>query len=319
MTLKPSVISVRSLRVDYEDVLAVCDISLEIRPGEIYGLVGPNGAGKTSTLKALANLLEPTYGEITIAGFDLETERQEALARIGFAADFPPVYENLKVWEYMEIFAAAYHIPAEHRLDKCHHWICRLQLEDKKDAVIRTLSRGMRQRLVIAMTLMHDPQIVLLDEPASGLDPAARLLLRNLIKDVAAGGAGVIISSHILTELSDLCTCVGIMEKGRLVVSGSLEDIRKQAGMKNEMVIEFSVTNNELKNRLLEILQASPLITDPREISPGKFRALTNADDSQAAGILRQLIDSALPVCRFHVKAANVEDIFFKIGAMSSS
>lgn len=230
-------IKARSLRIDYENVTAVNDIDLDIPAGQIYGLVGPNGAGKTSTLKALAGILEPTYGDIEINGFDLEIHPQKALLQMGFMPDFPPVYEQLTVGEYMQVFAAAFLIETPRRRTLAREWIERVDLQDKWDSLIKELSRGMRQRLVLAKTLLPDPPVILLDEPASGLDPIGRMEMRNIIKEMVNSNKAVVISSHILSELSDLCNAVGVMEKGRLVVSGSIESIRSRIGIKNELVI----------------------------------------------------------------------------------
>src|SRR3989338_7359170 len=167
-------ISIRSLRIDYDNVNAVNDLIVEIGAGQIYGLVGPNGAGKTSTIKAIAGLIEPTYGEIKVAGIDIELEPQQALQVLGYMPDFSPVYEQLKVWEYLDVFAAAYLIGPGERLTKVKHWVERVNLQDKWDTFVRDLSRGMRQRLVLAKTLLHEPKVLILDEPASGLDPIAR-------------------------------------------------------------------------------------------------------------------------------------------------
>ncbi|MFA5261541.1 MAG: ABC transporter ATP-binding protein, partial [Candidatus Omnitrophota bacterium] len=221
-------IKVESLRIDYDDVTAVHDLSLEVSPGEIFGLVGPNGAGKTSTLKALAGILEPTYGDIKISGYDLELAREKALMKVGYMPDFSPVYEHLKVWEYLDVFAAAYHIPASMRLKKIKHWVDKVNLGSKYGAYVRDLSRGMRQRLVLAKTLIPEPDVLLLDEPASGLDPIARKDMRDILKEAALAKKAIIISSHILSELSDFCNAVGIMQKGKLLVSGAIEDIRRR-------------------------------------------------------------------------------------------
>ena len=208
-------INIKSLRVDYEGTNAVDDIDLHVQKGQIFGLVGPNGAGKTSTIKALAGVLEPTYGEINIDGKDMDLAQEEVLQNIGYMPDFPPVYENLRVWEYLDVFAAAYQIKKNARPEKITYWIDRVNLSNKTNAFIRDLSRGMRQRLVLAKTLLPDPDVLLLDEPASGLDPISRKNMRDIFKEVSAAGATILISSHILTELSDFCHAVGIMEKGK--------------------------------------------------------------------------------------------------------
>lgn len=308
-------LSIQSLRIDYDDTLAVADLNLEIPAGQIFGLVGPNGAGKTSTIKAIAGILEPTYGHIKIAGHDLELEPEKARQRIGYMPDFAPVYENLKVWEYCDVFAAAYLIPRSERLDRVRHWIEQVNLTGKWDSLVRDLSRGMRQRLVLAKTLLSDPAILLLDEPASGLDPIARREFSEILKRAAGEGRTILISSHILTELSEFCNAVGIMEKGRMVVAGTIEDIRRHMGATGQLNIRCAALDDAGKKRLQETLSSSPLIQEPREISPLQFQAAFSGTREDAARLLAQLIAQHISISDFYVKEADVEDIFFKIGA----
>ena len=312
-------ISTKSLRIDYDDVTAVCDLDLEIRPGQIYGLVGPNGAGKTSTLKALAGILEPTYGEIKINGYDFELDHEKALQQVGFMPDFPPVYENLKVWEYLDVFGAAYLLSTTERSTRSKYWVEQVNLQEKWDALIRDLSRGMRQRLILAKTLLHDPKVLILDEPASGLDPIARKDFQNILKRVAADGKTIIISSHILTELSDFCNAIGIMEKGRMVVSGSIEDIRNKIGSKGKVIIHFINGNAGIKNQLQQLLSQAVHLQNLRENADGSFEASFTGNDQDASDLLNQLLKAKIPICSFHLKKEDVEDIFFKIGANEAS
>lgn len=308
-------ISIKSLRVDYEDTNAVSDLSVTINSGEIYGLVGPNGAGKTSTIKALAGILEPTYGEIKIAGFDLELESRMALESLGYMPDFPPVYENLKVWEYLDVFGAAYLIDRRERKDKAKHSLELVDLMDKWDSLIHDLSRGMRQRLVLAKTLLHDPKVLILDEPASGLDPLARKDMREVLKKVAKQNKTILISSHILTELSDFCTSVGIMEKGSLVVSGTIDEIREQADTKSQLIIRIVETNEQIRNKISDILENSEFVKLFTKVDDLEFKMKFTGKDRSASAILAELVRQNIPVSSFHIKKADVEDIFFEIGA----
>jgi len=312
-------IEIHSLRIDYEGVTAVCDLDLKVCPGQVYGLVGPNGAGKTSTLKALAGIIEPTYGEIILGGYDLELYPQNALRSLGFMPDFPAVYENLKVWEYLYVFATAYLIPKTERITRCRNWVERVNLQAKWDAYINTLSRGMRQRLVLAKTLLHNPTIVLLDEPASGLDPISRLEMRNILKGIAVEGKSIIISSHILTELSELCNAIGVMEKGRLVVSGTIEEIRRTIGIKGEFVMTFADLSEEQKNTLLAYLNQHTLVSNISFSSTGQLHFNLSGNKNDAAALIRDLVYRNIPIAQFVMKEANMEDIFFKIGARETS
>lgn len=312
-------ISIKSLRVDYEKVTAVNDLSVEIPAGQIYGLVGPNGAGKTSTLKSIAGIIEPTYGEIKLNGIALDLNPAQALKHLGFMPDFPPLYENLKVWEYLEVFAAAYFIERNQRLARAKEWVQRVNLMEKWDSYIRELSRGMRQRLVLAKTFLHGPEIVILDEPASGLDPIGRVEMRDILKEMAAKGKTIVISSHILSELSDYCDAAGIMEKGRLVVSGSIDSIRAKIGAKAELIIRLTESTGAVKEALFSALGNSPVIANTNETCQGEFHSVFSGEEKDASVLLAQLIERHLPIAQFFIKQADIQDIFLKIGAKEVS
>jgi len=312
-------IEIKSLRVDYENVTAVSDVSIAVEPGCVFGLVGPNGSGKTSLLKAIAGLVEPTYGDIKICGYDLELNPQAALQKLGFMPDFNPVYENLKVWEYLDVFATAYMIERNKRMELVEKWLGQVGLREKTDALIHTLSRGMRQRLVLARTLIHDPEAVLLDEPASGLDPMGRIEMRNILKEAARGGKAIIISSHILTELSDLCDAAGIMEKGRMVVSGDMARLRAYTGMKTEIVVHLSEASDKTIKKLKAALESRPGAGALKEEKKGEFCAEYTGSRDDLPGLLGALMKEGLPVAQFFVREAGLEDIYFKAGAGKTS
>ena len=312
-------IKVKGLRVDYAKVTAVNDVDIEVAGGQIYGLVGPNGAGKTSFLKAIAGMIEPTYGEIHINGVDMELHPREALKQIGFMPDVPSLYETLKVREYLNVFAAAYLIEVPRRNRIVQEWVERMNLHDKIDSYVNELSRGMRQRLILAKTLLPDPAVILLDEPASGLDPISRLEMRNILTEIAKAGKAIVISSHILPELSDYCNAIGIMEKGRMVVSGSLEEIRMQMNIRNELVIQLAKDDDATHAILFDLLKASPLVIEPRVTGKGEFICGFSGDKIQASEFLEYLVVNKLPIAQFILKEPDVEDIFFKIGAWEVS
>lgn len=312
-------ISIKSLRVDYEDVNAVKDIDLEIADGQIYGLVGPNGAGKTSAIKAIAGILEPTYGEIKIAGRDLELEPRAALQQLGYMPDFPPVYENLKVWEYLDVFAAAYLIGARDRPAKVKHWLQRVSLTEKHDTFVKDLSRGMRQRLILAKTLLPDPKVLVLDEPASGLDPIARKEMRDILKDAAAEGKTILISSHILTELSEFCNAIGIMEKGALRISGSIESIRARLGSHKRMTVRLANPSDENLTKVYNFLGNSKHCAAIERTAKSEILCVFTGSQEDAAWILSQLTLQEATIYDFTFDEDNVEDIFLKIGAKEVS
>src|SRR5438128_5039272 len=258
-------IEVRHLRKTYDDTVALDNLHLEVPAGEVFGLIGPNGAGKTTLIRILATLLEPTYGRVRIAGIDVLEEPLRVHPLIGYMSDFFSLYENMLVWEYLDHFARCYGI-ARRRRDKLVDEVLQLvSLEVRRDAEIKTLSRGMRQRLCFAKTLIHEPKVLLLDEPASGLDPAGRLEFRELLKQLHAMGRTVLISSHILTEMADFCTSIGIMEQGRLLASGRVEDILRD--LQPALRLEIEVTAGQ--PALLELLKSHPSVD---QIAAGEDR-----------------------------------------------
>ena len=220
-----AVIKMTRLRKEFDDLVAVQGLDVSIPEGEIYGLIGPNGAGKTTTIRMACGLLEPTDGHVTVADVDVHEDPERAQQFIGYLSDFFSVYEDLKVWEYLDFFAHAYKMPEAEIPARIDEVIRQVELEVKRDAMIKGLSRGMKQRLGIARAIIHKPRVLLLDEPASGLDPKARLDLRNLLSSLRDDGTTVLISSHILTELEGFCTSIGIMEKGQMIRSGTIAEI----------------------------------------------------------------------------------------------
>ncbi|NJL19477.1 MAG: ABC transporter ATP-binding protein, partial [Bdellovibrionaceae bacterium] len=226
----PPSIQITDLRVDYEELTAVKGLHLTIGPGEIYGLVGPNGAGKTSTFNVLATLLEPTYGEVKLCGIDIREEPENARRLFGHMPDFAPVPSDLKVWEFLDFFAGAYDIPASQRSRRIDHCLELVGLSGQRNTFCKTLSRGMSQRVVFAKTLLHRPRLLLLDEPASGMDPQSRVRLRKALQSLAQDGVTTLISSHILVELAGMCTQIGIFHHGHLLATGSPRAIVQQMG-----------------------------------------------------------------------------------------
>ncbi|MCA9405653.1 MAG: ABC transporter ATP-binding protein [Candidatus Omnitrophica bacterium] len=313
-----NVVEVTQLRVDYDDVTAVNDVSFHLEKGKIYGFVGPNGAGKTSTIKALAGILEPKRGTILLNGFNLETQREKALAHIGYMPDFSPVYENLKVWEYLDVFAAAYGLKAGDRSVSIEKWLQKVDLTIKRDTLIKGLSRGMRQRLVLAKILETDPKILFLDEPASGLDPIARKQIRDLLKEVSTNGVTILISSHILSELSDFVDSVIILEKGNLIMAGGIEDIRKQTGGAQKLMVRF--TKEEEGLPVFEKILSSEGVSQ-EQISQDKSKYIVHlqSDDGTAFRLLNKLITSNVLLEECSVKKEDIEDIFLKVGAKEVS
>jgi ABC-2 type transport system ATP-binding protein len=303
------VIELINLRKEYDNVLAVDDLTLTIPQGEIFGLIGPNGAGKTTTIRMACGLLAPTLGRAIVAGVDVAQAPERAQENIGYLSDFFAVYEDLKVWEYLDFFAHAYKMPEGDIPARITEVITQVNLEVKRDAMIGGLSRGMKQRLGIARAIIHRPKVMLLDEPASGLDPKARLELRHLLLSLRDQGATILISSHILTELEGFCTSIGIMEKGRMVRSGSIEQVT--AAATTTRLIRFNWSGDS-SAAAQEKLQADSRVSEINAADgTGTFRFAGAEED--LAPILASLIAANVKVTSFAEVKQTVEDLYMKL------
>ena len=303
-------IRVRGLRVDYDDFCAVRDLSLEVGPGEVCGLIGPNGAGKTTTMRAMLGLIEPTYGAVELAGVDMREHPRDACRVVGFMPDFPPMYDDLMCWEFLDLFAASYGVPRPGRRGVVDRALARVGLAEKRSAMVVVLSRGMRQRLMLAKTLIPDPQVLMLDEPASGLDPQGRIDLKDVIKGLAAAGKTVLISSHILAEMSEFCTAVAIMERGRMVVSGTIAEVQRRVMGGAVLVVEVLGDPGALD----AIVAADPL-AGPVEWADGAAAIPYRGDAEQASDLLAGLIRGGVRVASFARRREGLEELFLKVGA----
>jgi ABC-2 type transport system ATP-binding protein len=301
-------IAVHHLRKEYGTKAALENLDLEIPAGEVFGLIGPNGAGKTTLIRILATLLEPTFGEVRIDGIDVLAEPLRVHPLIGYMSDFFSLYDQMLVWEYLDHFARCYGVRHKKLPEFVAELLKLVGLEVRQDAEIRTLSRGMRQRLFLAKTLLHQPKVLLLDEPASGLDPAGRLEFRGLLKQLHAMGYTIIISSHILTEMTDFCTSVGILEQGRLLASGRIEDILRKMAPGLELEIEIA---SELEV-LLRLLETQPFVTDV-ERKEGRVSCRWSAERGALPALHRAIVSAGIELIAFNVKAVNLEDIYMKI------
>ncbi len=308
-------ISIQGLRVDYDTLTAVQDVDLVVGRGEVFGLVGPNGAGKTTLIKTAAGLLEPVCGTVRIADADMGLRPEEGWRHIGYMPDFPPVYEDLTVCEYLEVFAMAYAMPRRERMSRIQFWVEQVQLEGEWSTCVRELSRGMRQRLVLAKTMLHNPDVLLLDEPASGMDPLARIALRGILKEKARQGAAILISSHILSEMDDLCTALAVMEKGRLLAAGSLEDIRATTHTRR-LVLQLLPP----VEAALALLSTYPDASELRETDEaGTYSLSFSGDDEAVADLLAELMRAGARVLSFSSARENMESLFLKIGGKEVS
>lgn len=308
-------IRVRDLRVDYDGTCAVRDLTLTVGPGEVYGLIGPNGAGKTTTMRALLGLIEPTYGEIELAGVDIRERPRDASRLVGFMPDFPPMYDDLQVWEFLDLFAASYFIPKDSRRERVDRALAQVGLMEKREALVVELSRGMRQRVMLAKTLLPEPRVILLDEPASGMDPNGRADLKRVLRQLAADGRTVLISSHILSEMSEFCTSVGIMERGQMVISGKVEDVAAEVlGQRSHVQIEV-LDNPASLEAQLQLAQR----IGPRDWHGNKVEFRYDGSPEDLADLLANLIKAGIRIVGFGRKKEDLEQIFLEIGAKELS
>ncbi|MFI5458400.1 MAG: ATP-binding cassette domain-containing protein [Isosphaerales bacterium] len=303
-------IRIRDLRVDYDNVCAVRDLSLQIEPGEVCGLIGPNGAGKTTTMRAMLGLIEPTYGEIEVMGVDVRERPEDVYRVVGFMPDFPPLYEDLLVWEFLDLFAASYGIPRASRRAEVGRYLEMVGLTDRRKTAVVELSRGMRQRLMLAKTLIPAPRVLLLDEPASGVDPQGRIDLKNILRRLAEERTTILISSHILAEMNEFCTSVAIMERGSLVVSGRIEEV-------NRRVMGHSLVSVEvLGDPLLFLSIIGPdHRAGPVEHKNNSYEFRFEGDSEAASDLLTTLVQRGVRVASFERRKDNLEELFLKVGS----
>ncbi len=315
---KQLAIETRGLTKQFDRHIAVNDIDLQVAAGEVCGLIGPNGAGKTTLLRMLAAAEEPTIGEIYINGDRLLRDRSHPILkqRIGFLPDDFPLYDDLTVWDYLDYFARLYNLQQPRRRERINSVLELVQLTNKRNSLISTLSRGMKQRLSLGRTIIHEPLLLLLDEPVSGLDPIARMQFRQIIKALQEVGMTVVISSHVLSDLAELCTCVGIMELGYLVESAPLQELYKRLSRQQ---IFMSVLGNKLA-ALTSALKNFPWVEN-WAIIPETQQVCVDFSGSpeDAANLLRELVAANIPLTEFHCTQEDLETIFLKMGHQQAS
>ncbi|MEM6883943.1 MAG: ABC transporter ATP-binding protein [Verrucomicrobiota bacterium] len=304
-------IDIKEMRVDYEDFTAVKGLNLSIPEGEVFGLVGPNGAGKTSTFSVLATLLEPTYGEVYLCGVDIRESPVEARKLFGYMPDMAPAPTDLKVGEFLELYAAAYGLEGAEKRERITECLQLVELSSKRNVFCKTLSRGMTQRVVLAKALLHRPRVLLLDEPASGMDPPSRVALRKIIQNLAKEGVTTLISSHILLELSGFCTTIGIFNQGELLDSGSPCEIIERMGHPEESrTLKISLL--EPSPKLIEFLEENPEIEEVDEEGSVLVCRYAGSPEQQVE-LLAEMTAKGFPVRSFEEYAQSIEDIVMKL------
>lgn len=291
----------------YDDMYAIRDIDLDLGQGDLFGFIGPNGAGKTTTMRIVATLLEPTEGEAYVCDYSIYTHPKEIRRLVGFMPDFFGVYDDMTVIEYLEFFAAAYRIGPQARRKRCNEMLEVVDLDFKRDAYANTLSRGQTQRLGLARTLLHDPAVLLLDEPLSGLDPRARIEMRALMRRLGAMGKTIIVSSHILPELADVCNKVGIIDSGRMIASNDVASIIKQVSPFTVIFIEpVAPSDLDSAGKLLEKQDIVSAVN-----SSGNTLRVTLKPDVEDYSILAiNLMQAGIRFKRFAAEEINLESAF---------
>ena len=306
-----AVVQVDRLTKRYNGSLAVAGLELNVEQGEIFGLVGPNGAGKTTTLKMLATLLVPSAGDALIAGYSIRRQPDAVRQLIGYMPDTFGVYDDMRVWEYLDFFGRCYGLPAGRRRQMIGDLLELVDLAHKREAYVQDLSRGMQQRLCLAHALVHDPQVLLLDEPASGLDPRARVELRELLRELRALGKTILISSHILPELEELCTSLAIIDHGRVLASGKVEDIH-QAFRAGGVYLLRPIGEAGLM-AAEALLAGLPEVASVARRPDGQLEIALRGDEEAAARLVAALVGDGVRVAAFAPAASDLEELFLQI------
>ncbi|MBN1967676.1 MAG: ABC transporter ATP-binding protein [Anaerolineae bacterium] len=310
-----TIIETRNLVKKYGGLEAVRGLNLNVPEGAIYGFVGPNGAGKTTTMRILTTLMRPSSGEAFVAGYSVSEQPRNVRRAIGYMPDFFGVYDDMKVWEYLDFFAACYDIPERERGTLVDDLLELVDLSHRKNDMVDKLSRGMKQRLCLARTLAHDPQVLILDEPASGLDPRARIEIRELLVELASMGKSIFFSSHILADVSEICTHIGIIEAGVMVAQGSMDEMRRQLMPHREITITF--LNREDLDRAQSLIGGIEGVLEMAEINASdkgrpRLKLHFSGEDEGVALISRRLSDEGIAIVGFSEEERDLEAVFMR-------
>ena len=300
-------LEIRDLKKNYGKYQVLNGLDMTVPDGSLFGFVGPNGAGKTTTLKIMVGLLEADGGTVSYDGFSFQEEGWER--HVGYVPDFFGVYDNLKVWEYMEFFASCYGLEGLKARKRCSALLEQIGLEDKEEFYVDGLSKGMKQRLCLARALIHDPAVLILDEPMAGLDPRTRFDFRETLKDLSDQGKTIVLSSHVLSELSELCTDVGIIDQGRMALTGSIRDILSQVNSSNPIVITLFGGGTDVA---LSILKSHPSV-HTITVKGREIVVRFSGDEQEEAVLLQRLVDAGLLVSGFTREKGSLESLFMQI------
>ena len=300
-------LEIRDLKKNYGKYQVLNGLDMTVPDGSLFGFVGPNGAGKTTTLKIMVGLLEADGGTVSYDGFSFQEEGWER--HVGYVPDFFGVYDNLKVWEYMEFFASCYGLEGLKARKRCSALLEQIGLEDKEEFYVDGLSKGMKQRLCLARALIHDPEVLILDEPMAGLDPRTRFDFRETLKDLSDQGKTIVLSSHVLSELSELCTDVGIIDQGRMALTGSIRDILSQVNSSNPIVITLFGGGTDVA---LSILKSHPSV-HTITVKGREIVVRFSGDEQEEAVLLQRLVDAGLLVSGFTREKGSLESLFMQL------
>lgn len=312
-------ITTRKLTKQYGDLIAVDNLDLDLSEGDVFGFIGPNGSGKTTTMRMIATLLNPTHGEAYVCGMSIYTHPQEIRRLVGFMPDFFGVYDDMTVMEYLEFFAATYRIDAAARRKVCEEKLELVDMTFKRDAMVNQLSRGQTQRIGLARVLLHEPQVLLLDEPASGLDPRARIEIRNLLKRLGELNKTVIVSSHILPELADVCTRVGMIEKGKMIIDGYVEEVMRKARERLILHVRVRESDEEQESgsascvdRAAALIEQADMV-DVVSIERGTILVTLDGDVLDYSFLPSLLIEAGFRLELFREEEVNLETAFMQL------
>ncbi len=303
-------IKTTNLTKKYGDMYAIRGIDLELEEGDLFGFIGPNGAGKTTTMRIIATLLAPTYGEAYVCENSIYTEPKEIRRLVGYMPDFFGVYDDMTVIEYLEFFAAAYRIQGPARRKRCDEMLEVVDLNFKRDAYANTLSRGQTQRLGLARVLLHDPRVLLLDEPLSGLDPRARIEMRNLLRKLGELGKTIVVSSHILPELADICNKVGIINRGEMGFNSTIEDLLRE--VRPNTILEIEIANPERHREAGKFLESQSSVSAVAE-EKGVFEVTLGDSLEDYSQLSTALVEGGFAFKRFAEKETNLESAFMAL------
>ncbi len=310
-----AILETHELSKSYQGRLALQNLSLRVNEGDIFGFVGPNGAGKTTAIRIICTLLAPDSGDARVLGHSIRTAGRQVRQAIGYMPDFFGVYPDMKVWEYLDFFGACYQLPAAQRTPVIRDLLDLVDLSHRSDDLVQDLSRGMKQRLSLARTLIHDPAVLILDEPASGLDPRARVEIRELMRELARLGKTIFFSTHILADVAEICSKIAIIEAGRLVAVGKLDELQRQLAPHRRIEMTILGQPDPAVAVLRELPNVEAIEVDgvPGSAARGRLWFYHTGDEASVSQLLAILVSAGIPIIEFREESGDLEDVFLQL------